>query len=231
MTKVTKKGTLAMMVVAGLAPASPAQSLFTRDPLPAVDEQGRADTRANLRNASFLFVQPPEPRTFKKHDLVYVILDEITSAESSQTLETTKEFEIDGNIDALLDFQDLLETQIRGGNLEDVALIEAAAEREFTGEGEYDRTDRITTRLAAEVVDVKPNGTLVLEARKTLKTDNEERTFVLSGIAFQDDITNARSILSSQLADLRVDLQHKGDVRNAAKKGVLTRLAELIFNF
>jgi flagellar L-ring protein FlgH len=81
------------------------------------------------------------------------------------------------------------------------------------------------------VVDVKPNGTMVLQARKRIKTDEEEQSFVLTGICRVDDVAADNSILSTQLFDLELQKNHKGDVRNATRRGILGKLLDAIGSF
>jgi flagellar L-ring protein precursor FlgH len=103
--------------------------------------------------------------------------------------------------------------------------------RNFKGEGNLDRTDKFTARIQAEVVDVKPNGTLVLQARGRTKHDEEEQEFVLSGICRADDITADNTVLSSQLFDLSLEKRTKGDVRSATKRGWGGKLLDAISPF
>lgn len=205
------------------------QSLFVRAAQPAVNEAGEIDRNVLLRRQSLFFVQPPEPRTIQKHDLVTIIIDEITRATSSQSLETNNDLQIQDTLNALLDPAQLAEARLRPGNQTNLQLLNLNAQHEFTGEGDYDRTDRITSRLTAKVIDVKPNGTLVLEATKRVTTDDEERVAILSGVIRQDDITNANTVLSSQMADLRFEIKHEGEIRKAAQKGLVTRVLETLF--
>ncbi len=104
--------------------------------------------------------------------------------------------------------------------------------QKFKGEGTAKRSDRFVARIQAVVIDVKPNGTLVLEARKTVASQNgEAKTIVLSGSCRQEDITDANTINSSLLADLRLIQTTEGEVSKSAEKGFIPRILEAIFNF
>jgi flagellar L-ring protein precursor FlgH len=81
------------------------------------------------------------------------------------------------------------------------------------------------------VVDVKPNGTLALEARKHIENDDEKLTISLTGFCRPEDVAADNTVLSTQMFDLRVNKQHQGEVRNAQKKGLLTKLLDFVFNF
>ena len=90
---------------------------------------------------------------------------------------------------------------------------------------------RLTARITAEIVDVKPNGTMVLQARKRIKTDEEVEQFVLTGICRADDIIADNTILSTQLYDKAVNKTHTGAVRDTTKRGFVPRLLDVINPF
>lgn len=220
--------------VALLASASGAQSLFTtpvsREPAPAMSV-GSAEPAAELYAMSMVAVRPPTPRDYRVHDLITIVIDEQSKSTSSQTLETEKESSAKVGVNGLIDPWELLETRLRQGGLSNLTLLDADAEREFKGEGDYERTDQFSARITAEIIDIKPNGNLVLEARKQIVRDGEESDLVLSGVCRRDDVTSQNTVLSSQMSSLRVEQRNSGAVKRAATKGVLTNLLDTIFNF
>src|SRR5262249_4160870 len=109
--------------------------------------------------------------------------------------------------------------------------IKASGQRNFKGEATVDRTDSYTMRVTAEVIDVKPNGTLVLQAKQHLKHDEEEQEFVLSGTVRAEDVTPDNTILSTQLYDKQITTTHKGAVRDTTKRDLLTKLLDAINPF
>jgi flagellar L-ring protein precursor FlgH len=178
----------------------------------------------NQLEATSLFAFAPEkPRLFKEHDLVQIVVRETTRITSFQGLETEKEYGLVGGVEAFpgLNNYDLL-------NYTEVELV---GEKEFEGEGEYAREDDMTTRIAAEILEILPNGNLVLEARTRIKTDEEEMFTQLTGICRPDDVTASNTILSNQIFDLQIEKMHYGQVREAANKGILARVLDAVFAF
>jgi hypothetical protein len=102
---------------------------------------------------------------------------------------------------------------------------------EYTGEGEYARSESITGRVQAEIIDVKPNGNLVLEARKQLRSDGESMTLVLTGTVRVEDVAADNTVLSSELYDLRLNRDSEGALRRSTEKELLTRVLETLFPF
>jgi len=183
---------------------------------------------------SFQAVRIPEPRVFEVHDLVEIIIRESTQASSDASLETEKESEFQGKIKSFppLNIKDLLELQIKGSStIANPPTVDLNYGSEFSGDGSYDRRDTFTTRVQARIIDIKPNGNLVLEARKLVQSDKESMEIVLSGTARPEDITTANTVLSTQMYDLHLVKRHDGELRQATKKGFLTKLMEFIIPF
>lgn len=219
------------LAVAACTTAAYAQSVLLQALEPAPVAAAEEVHHSEFARASMLYVRPPEPRTYMAHDLITILIDETSKQEASQTLDTKKDVTTNLGVNALLDPWQLLELRLRQGDLSDQTLIDAAAKSKFKGEGDYERSDRFTAKITAEILEVKPNGTLVLQATKVIQKDKETQTLVLSGVARQEDVTDRNTILSSQLANLSLNVQNDGDVREAADKGLLTRVIEAVFNF
>lgn len=180
---------------------------------------------------SLLWVQEPEKRVYQKHDIITIIVDETSSQTSSQSLETEKESDSQANLAAMLDYLSLLELRLEEGDRTDIDLIDFSASREFTGEGDYERQDRFNARITATVLEVKPNGNLVLEATKRIEKDEEIQHFVLYGVVREGDITRQNTVLSSQMANLSIKVENQGALRDAAKKGIITEILDTLFAF
>ncbi|MGC4030400.1 MAG: flagellar basal body L-ring protein FlgH [Tepidisphaeraceae bacterium] len=187
----------------------------------------RVPTPADM---SYTSVVPPKAKEFNKHDLVTIVISEQSSFSSDGTTDTKK----DAGVDAKLE-------QFPSISLQNFALkntigsitpeLKASANRNYKGEGTVDRKDTFTTRIQAEVVDVKPNGTLVLQARKRITTDEEEQLLILNGICRTQDITPDNTVLSTQLFDMDVKKTNRGAVRDATKRGWVPRLLDWVNPF
>jgi flagellar L-ring protein precursor FlgH len=187
-----------------------------------MDDQGLPITN-RLEATSLIAFAPEKPRVFKEHDLVQIVVRETTRIASFQGLETEKEYGLVGGVEYFPGLND--------ENLLNYTEVELVGEKEFEGEGEYAREDDLTTRLTAEVVDILPNGNLVLEAKTRIKTDEEEMFTQLTGTCRPDDVTAANTILSNQIFNLQIEKMHYGQVKDAANKGILARILDAVFAF
>jgi flagellar L-ring protein precursor FlgH len=86
-------------------------------------------------------------------------------------------------------------------------------------------------RLGAEVVDVRPNGTMVVMARRHIQFDAEEVNITLTGVCRVQDVDAANAILSTDLHDLDFNKQTKGAVHDTTRRGLLERLLDFLSPF
>lgn len=212
------------------APLASAQSLFQSQGV-APAAPGVANYAEPLYVVSMFAIQPPKPRAFQANDLITIIVREESAIERTQEVTEEKEYE---NTFQLLNktlLNQFLQFRLpsAGKNANDIDLVSSTTN--FDGEGEYTRDDTIETRLTARVLEVKPNGTLLLEARTVTQTDQEIQSTTLSGLCRTADVTADNTILSTQIFGLNLNVQHEGQVRRATKKGIITRAIETLFNF
>ena len=182
-----------------------------------------------LAAASYFAVPEPEPRLFQKHDLVTIIVRESSKAESEAEKETAKAARL------VADLEQFFRLTVDPVGLEnavgDPARIDLAAAGDWEGEGEYEREDNFVARLTGEVIAVKPNGNLVIAARKHIVTDDEEQVFLLTGTCRAEDVTADNAVLSTQLHDLDLRKFTGGDIARAVEKGLIPKLYDAINPF
>jgi flagellar L-ring protein precursor FlgH len=196
-----------------------------------LDAEGKPDTRASLRAVSRFIVESPKAKAIEVHDLVTIIINESSKQSSQQKLDTKTDSGLNGSLKQFPNLAKLLEAELTNGDSSPVASVDVSGGDNFKGDAKYERNDRFTDRISAVVIDVKPNGTLVLEARRTVTKDDEVQTVVLSGMCRREDVTNANSVLSSQLADMTLTVTNEGELNQANKPGWITRAFRTIFDF
>jgi len=188
--------------------------------------------RANpaVERTSLTAVRLTPPRKFRVHDLITIIVRERKKFESDSELEQRKQFTVLSKLDEWIRFFPgcrLGSDQLANGD----PTIKYKLGLRWKGDGQTEREDKLTDRITAEVVDVKPNGTLVLEAKKYIRHDEEEITLTLTGTCRSGDVTPDNTILSTQVAKLRIVARHTGAVRDASRRGWIPRLLDFLRPF
>ena len=173
---------------------------------------------------------PIPMKTWHEHDQVTIVVLEASRVERSQELETDKQWDLALQVAAWTDFFNAgnLFTANGGNNL---PRFEFAGVKGFDGEGDYGSEEEITFRTTAKVLEVLPNGNLVLQARHTTKTDQETTVKTITGTIDPRHIAPDDTVLHWRLYDLDLNIQNSGLVKEAATKGIVAQIIDAIFAF
>lgn len=185
-----------------------------------------------LTGFSMFVVTPPQPRKYAKHDLIEIIVNESSVQKIAQKYDNKKDYDFGAELKQFPSMQALFtQLALQNGIGNPAPAMAIGSKNKYKGDGKMDRSDQVTAKVSGTVIDVKPNGTLVIEAREYIQSDKEITTMVLSGICRGQDITAGNTIQSSQLANLDIRIEHEGDVKDTAEKGLIPRIFETLFNF
>ena len=165
------------------------------------------------------------PTELKKHDLVTIVVDE------KSELQRNQKFNRQRNAQLLADLKEFIRLGPTG-NLVPAAAnnpkIDATLQNVINTTGQVTDTEGIKYRIAATVVDVYPNGTLVLEAKKVIQTQDGESTYKLTGLLRAQDVGPDNTASSENIANLNIVKQQAGRVYDSTKRSRLQRLLDLI---
>ena len=102
------------------------------------------------------------------------------------------------------------------------------ANNTHAGSGTLDNSQTITAAISVQVIDVLPNGNLVLEGTRVLTYAGETYYMLTQGICRPTDISTANTISSSQIADARIEIVDEGNLNEAEREGWGEQLANKI---
>jgi flagellar L-ring protein precursor FlgH len=98
----------------------------------------------------------------------------------------------------------------------------------YEGGGQTRNSEKLSSRLTATVMDVLPNGNLLIEGRRSMTIGRDRVTVVLSGIVRPKDVNAANSVMSSSVADASIRYESAGPLARDQKRGLLNRLSNLL---
>jgi flagellar L-ring protein precursor FlgH len=182
--------------------------------------------------SSMFLIEPPRPREFRRHDLVQIIVRETTRTKRKNNLDTEKQWDIDASIGDFpsIQLEDLLQFQLQPGTTPPIDLS-IDSDTNFETDGEQKHQEDVTSRITAEVIDILPNGNLVLEGRTIICIDTEESVIKMTGIGRPEDVTPVNTILSTQLHEFTWERKTSGEMKKSSEKGIITRFFEAMFWF
>ncbi len=154
-------------------------------------------------------------------DLVSIVIDEAPSMQDSGTYSTVKQSSLAENLTKA--FNSIFNTSIKD------ALNGTEGSLSVTGETQLGRTLTLTDKVVAQVVQVLPNGNLLVQGKKSLVNQNERVDLIVSGIVDPKWINQSGEILSSHIANLQFAMNGAGTVSRGQNEGILDRAVRTLF--
>jgi flagellar L-ring protein precursor FlgH len=102
--------------------------------------------------------------------------------------------------------------------------IAADTSNEFEGDGSTSREDTLTGTIAAQVVEVFPNGDLRIQGKRHVKVNSETQTMTIRGIVRRIDLDTTNTVLSSAVAEADISYTGLGVVDDVQTPGWATRI-------
>jgi flagellar L-ring protein precursor FlgH len=207
---------LAAACLAAAADRAAAQDASLLLVAPANDQQAGL----RLENSSFMYQRvPPEAelRELKVNDIITVLVDYRSSMISEGDAENRKTSNINAVLSDWLRFdgKDIFPAPQSRGD----PRVSGSLTSQFRAESEMELRDSLTFRIAASIVDIHPNGNLVIEAHRTITINEEVWQQSLTGIVRRSSIGQDRTVRSDEVAELRIDKREMGFIRDSYSRG------------
>jgi flagellar L-ring protein FlgH len=97
-------------------------------------------------------------------------------------------------------------------------LVNANSNTSLNGQGTTSRTTTLSTSLSARVIDVLPNGYLVIEGSKTVLVNSENQVVTLRGVVRPADLSNGNLVQSDSVAQMELKINGRGVVNDSIRR-------------
>ena len=155
-------------------------------------------------------------------DILTVIIDE----NSTVTNEDKVERENTTTLAARLESYTLSESTFPENVL---PQIDVRQERTFEGNAKQEKDSEVEASIAVIVIDVQPNGNLVVAGSRTVHVDDDTRILRISGIVRPLDIdSDTNRVTSAQVADARVSIDTEGANARYVSRGPIGTLFDTL---
>jgi flagellar L-ring protein FlgH len=108
-------------------------------------------------------------------------------------------------------------------------LLPSSSDTKFNGSGGTSRTTELSATLTARVVEVLPNGDLVVEGIREIDINGDRSVVVLTGVARPLDVLPGNVVMSARVGQLRIRSISQGLIRDNLTPGWLIRLLNKVF--
>ena len=149
-------------------------------------------------------------------DIITVTLRENTSAAKSSNTTTSKESTTE--LDPIVG--------LGGNNIAiggDSIQLDLESSNEFTGDAQANQSNNLSGNISVTVVQVLSNKNLVVRGEKWITLNNGDEYIRLTGIIRPADISPSNEVMSTKIANARIQYSGTGTFAQAQKQGWLTR--------
>ncbi|KJV36335.1 flagellar basal body L-ring protein FlgH [Luteibacter yeojuensis] len=156
-----------------------------------------------------------DPRAHRVGDILTITLVESTQASKKAATATNKK---NGNS---ITAPSILGHGLKiGGRTADSSL---ASNNSFAGDGSSTQSNQLNGEITVTVAQRLSNGAMIVQGEKWLTINQGEELVRISGIVRPQDIGNDNVVLSSRVADAKIEYVGKGTLADSNTRGWLSR--------
>lgn len=148
-------------------------------------------------------------------DILTIVISESTSISDTRSNSNSKSGNT--NLNAGVGIFDFLKAASIGGS------------DSFKANGAATSKNTTNANVTVTVVDVQPNGNLVLEGTQSIWNNKNEHKITFKGICRPEDVTANNTIPSTKIAGATVRFDGKGPLNAKQRQGILTQIFNFLF--
>ena len=165
-----------------------------------------------------------DAKAVRLHDVVSIVVSESLAASTDGNVKNSRSSSASSAISALIG-------KLKASNSMQ-NLLNATAASALTAQGQSTTNSSLTTTFGAEVVDVLPNGMLVVQATRRLIFSQQTQLIKLRGLVRPEDVSAQNQVQSAAMTDLEIEVPGKGIVNDATyRQNPLVRWLQRVLVF
>jgi flagellar L-ring protein FlgH len=165
-----------------------------------------------------------DAKAVRLHDVVSIVVTESLAASTDGQVKNSRASNANSGLTSLFG-------ALKGSNaLQN--LVGMTASSGLTAQGQSTTNSSLATTFGGEVVDVLPNGMLVVQATRQLTFSQQTQLIKLRGLVRPEDVSSQNQVLSTAMTDLELEVTGKGIVNDSTyRQNPLVRLLERLLIF
>lgn len=198
-------------------------------PLPQVAHRPSATENSSLwsRNRESLL---GDRRAMQRGDIMTIVIEIDEEAEISNATSRERSGTESMGASQLFGLPQRLNEELPAGASSD-QLVSVDSSSRSEGDGSVSRSEKLTLRIAATVVDVLPNGVLAIEGSQELRVNFEMRELLVSGFVRPEDVSRQNEITYDKIASARVSYGGRGQITDVQQPRYGQQVLDMILPF
>lgn len=165
-----------------------------------------------------------DAKAARVHDVVSIVVSESLAASTDGQVKNSRASNASSRLTALFG------ALKAANNLQNLVGQNSASG--VTAQGQSTTNSSLVTTFGAEVVDVLPNGMLVVQATRQLTFSQQTQLIELRGLVRPEDVSAQNQVQSTAMTDLELEVTGKGIVNDSTyRQNPLVRLLEKVLVF
>ncbi|MFT4840598.1 MAG: flagellar L-ring protein precursor FlgH [Planctomycetota bacterium] len=150
-------------------------------------------------------------------DILTITIQESTTVRNETRTERSNDTSLAARVEAFTLSDKTFKTNV-------LPRLDIRKEQAFNGEARQNQNSDVRASIAVVVIDVQPNGNLVVAGVRSLAIDDETRTLRVSGLVRPLDVTPANTVTSAQVAEARIAITGDGANTRQVTRGPVGQL-------
>jgi flagellar L-ring protein FlgH len=165
-----------------------------------------------------------DAKAARLHDVVSIVVIESLAASTDGQVKNVRASNASSSVTALFG------ALKASNNLQN--LLGQNSSSGLTAQGQSTTNSSLATTFGGEVVDVLPNGMLVVQATRQLTFSQQTQLIKLRGLVRPEDVSAQNQVLSTAMTDLELEVTGKGIVSDSTyRQNLLVRWLERLLVF
>lgn len=171
-----------------------------------------------------------DQRASRVGDILTVVISIDEKAQLSNQTKRSRSNSESGSASTVYGFQNYMKDYMPDG-VDPTNLLSTESELNNDGKGSINRSEKISLRVAATIVQILPNGNFVVAGKQQMTVNFDMRELMVSGVVRPEDISSDNTIKYDQIAEARMAYGGRGTIQDVQQPRYGSQVMDILMPF